>query len=502
MRLAVVRAASRSLHVRLRLPQTGCRGWHLALADGLRARSHRVSVDLVAAAAPSIPGMALLRFVESTLYSARTANGPDNSAAIPPQRLAQLTCADPVDVVMDCTGLTPSAGTCDLFPDLEGQPDEAGLVAALIAEKPPVVGWRRGSDGALVSTGPAAITARHILSQGLSQSLALLVSQGIRAVSDIADGHPGSPVAGAPPSRLPRSAGVGGFVLSNLADRILHRTRRHLIEPRQWNIAWRASRNGEGIVETGRLSLEGFHWLKRDPTRYFADPFPVVHEGQIYLFCEEFPYATGRGLLSVMTIAADGTTGPVQPVLDVPHHLSYPCIFERDGQLWMIPETAAARTLELYRAERFPDRWVRHAILADNVDFADSTFFEHDGLCWIAATTSEHGASDRDSLSLFYAEALDGPWQAHPRNPVVVDVRSSRPAGWIERCADGLRRPAQDCSGGYGWGLAINRIERLSRNEYAETTLARIPPPVSLSATGLHTVNRAGGIEVIDAIVP
>lgn len=492
------------LHVRLRLARGCARRWHLVLAQRILDQGHTVSVQWSDSGGPLPRSLALLTWVEQSIYSSNARGQADYSAGIAYSAFASFNAESEPDVIVNLTGKPGDSGTGDELVPVFGEAwNERGIVAALVENRSPVVGWARMPDGAVLSTGTAAIAAPHILSQCLSQALALTVDLFARALARRSS-HGASCTALGP--RLITSVQSPSLVahgVRSLTNRLTGRINALLGGAAgQWNIAWRAARTGRGIVETGQLDLEGFRWLARDPARYFADPFPVGNKDRTFLFCEEFPYALGYGILSVFEIGDDGTVSPPRPVLDPGYHVSYPCIFEHDGIFWMIPETAAGRTLDLYRAEDFPDRWVLHATLAAGCSFADATFFRHDGRCWIAATVPAEGQSDRDTLSLFYADRPEGEWFAHPGNPVVADVASARSAGWLVPCADGLRRPAQDCTGGYGWGLTIARIDRLTTEDYAETVVARLKPPAEIRARGLHTVNSGGGIETIDAIVP
>jgi hypothetical protein len=80
---------------------------------------------------------------------------------------------------------------------------------------------------------------------------------------------------------------------------------------------------------------------------------------------------------------------------------------------------------------------------------------------------------------------------------VVLDPSSARPAGAVFKRNGELIRPAQDCALGYGRGLAFCRIDRLDEEGFAQSVLARAEP-LTRSAHGLHTYNRAGPFELID----
>ena len=51
----------------------------------------------------------------------------------------------------------------------------------------------------------------------------------------------------------------------------------------------------------------------------------------------------------------------------------------------MIPETSANRTVEIYRATSFPDRWTLEDTLLEGVSASDATLVERDGRLWLFA---------------------------------------------------------------------------------------------------------------------
>jgi hypothetical protein len=242
--------------------------------------------------------------------------------------------------------------------------------------------------------------------------------------------------------------------------------------------------------------------LPDDGERYYADPFVMILGGQAHLFVEEFPYSTGKGLISHSLIGADGRLGPPKPVLEASSHLSYPFVFQRGAEVYMIPESGGAGQIRLYRAERFPDRWTLDRVLIDGVEASDATLVEHEGRLWLFAALSDGGASSWDALGLFYADDLHGSWRAHERNPVLVDVSAARPGGAFVPYSGQLRRVAQDCSAGYGSGMTICAVETLDPENYSQRVLTRLAPPPGTGARAAHTINRCADIEVMDFLAP
>ncbi|TIX49902.1 MAG: hypothetical protein E5V33_30030, partial [Mesorhizobium sp.] len=163
-------------------------------------------------------------------------------------------------------------------------------------------------------------------------------------------------------------------------------------------------------------------------------------------------------VISVVPFDASGTPETPRVVLEEPHHLSYPQVFERDGAVWMLPEASAGGRLTLYRATGFPDRWAAETVLVEG-EISDATLLEHGGQLWLFATDRDGYGSTSDTLVVFSAQALSGPWTPHPMNPVLIDLRMARPGGAFVRNREGrILLPVQDGTLGYGGGLGLSEL--------------------------------------------
>jgi len=271
----------------------------------------------------------------------------------------------------------------------------------------------------------------------------------------------------------------------------------------RWHVAWRKiPLQAATRLASRELQLAAFRLLEDGGQRYFADPFLFVQTGTAHVFVEELPKATGKGIISHFTLAPDGTPSPVSPVLEAETHLSYPFVFEHEGAIYMLPESSAAGALDLYRARRFPHEWEKCARLIED-PVHDATLFPHEGRLWIAAGSESFQSSSWDGLSLFYADALTGPWRAHPMNPVLIDAAAARPAGVLWRDDAGrLIRPAQDCSDGYGSRLTLRAVTRLDPEGFAEVNVGTLFFPPRSGILGPHTLSCGGGFEITDLFAP
>lgn len=137
----------------------------------------------------------------------------------------------------------------------------------------------------------------------------------------------------------------------------------------------------------------------------------------------------------------------------------------------MIPESQEAGALRLYRAIDFPTQWTWVATLLERFRIADSAVFYAGGRWWMFAETGEDFSFD--TLCLFTAPDLVGPWVEHPQSPVVSgNPHIARPAGRVLVNGDRIIRFAQDCSPQYGLKVFAFEIEELIPEFYSERPLA------------------------------
>src|SRR5581483_8558545 len=125
--------------------------------------------------------------------------------------------------------------------------------------------------------------------------------------------------------------------------------------------------------EVPDLSLASYVPLIPPKGAFWADPFPVLSRGRRFVFVEEMSYPLGRAHIAVLELHRDGTWSNSEPVLTQEYHLSYPFVFSWENEWYLMPESATARAVHLYRAVDFPYIWEPYAVALDQVDAADAT---------------------------------------------------------------------------------------------------------------------------------
>lgn len=269
-----------------------------------------------------------------------------------------------------------------------------------------------------------------------------------------------------------------------------------LIYFEQWIILF-SIRNGLST------SFRNFKKIIPPKDRFFADPFIITKENMYYIFIEEFVYKSNKGHISIIEIDEKGNYGKPVKIIDKPYHLSYPLIFKDKDDYFLIPESCSNKTIELYKCIEFPFKWEFQRNLMENIDAVDTTLFYHKNKWWLFTNIIENpGASYLDELFLFYSESFNtDEWIPHPLNPIISDVRKSRPAGNIFSHDSKLIRPSQNSTNRYGFGLKINKIIILNENEYEEIEIESIEPDWDKQIIAIHTFNHLGNLTVADGLL-
>ncbi len=399
---------------------------------------------------------------------------------------------DEVDLVLDLDGGEAPRDHASLCPMFDGHASELALVSALLAGRMPEVAIVDRRDGVALALGRPSSEAGG----GLTGALDGVLSRVVVLLESLISA-PRRPTPGPAPARYtsgpPRPARV---FLRSIARNAAYAAYKLCMFTPHWRVGWRRH-SGPGVIE--RRDLGGPAWLTLpDPGHhFFADPFPVAWQGREAIFVEAFDHRAGKGIIAAVELV-DGVPCPPVSVLERPCHLSYPFLIEEGGQLYMLPEASLSGEVALYRCIAFPSRWERCDTLLSGVEAADATVVRHGDRHWMFAVTREGSGGYSDTLRIWQAPGLFGPWEEHGLRPVRIDAGSARPAGGLVVSQGALWRPFQDCAAGYGRALGLARVDRLDLEHFDETVVARLHPGPNWPGRRIHTLARWGSLECID----
>jgi hypothetical protein len=233
--------------------------------------------------------------------------------------------------------------------------------------------------------------------------------------------------------------------------------------------------------------------------RYWADPFICRRGGRTFCFVEDLDRRTRRGHITVLEVSGTELV-ELGVALREPFHLSFPFVFQHRGELYMCPESSAAREIRLYRCTRFPLAWRFQKTLMRGVSAADTMLFERGGRWWMLTNIDEAETGDHCSeLYLFSAASLlSTDWRAHPRNPLLVDSMGGRNGGLVVEGERLFRIGQCQSFERYGQSVRVYEIKELSRERYAEELVREIRPDFRKGVLGTHHLSTDGQVTVMD----
>jgi len=260
--------------------------------------------------------------------------------------------------------------------------------------------------------------------------------------------------------------------------------------PREWSIGLYRGASPLDLEPAGPNPVLRAADLGIDAT-FVADPFLLRRDDRLFLFFEVWRTGSGQGDIAWAERDASGAFRFSGVALDEPFHLSYPFVFEHDGDVFMIPESRSQRDVRLYVARPFPGRFELRRVLLSGERYADTSLVRWQGRFYLFTST------DNGTLELFHADALEGPYQPHPRSPVVSgDDCAARPGGrpivWQGR----ILRFAQCDRPVYGVSVRAFELTELSPCCYRERPAGR-DPLLAGSGGGWN----AGGMHHLDPLL-
>lgn len=376
------------------------RRWQADLVARIEARAGMpVAVRHVRSEAPPMPtGLAVLFALERLVFRI---SGPRLADAIAAGDCPERRTGEPPALTIDCAGVSHAdVGKAPVLRlSCGGGAVEAGAVAAVLSREPPVLSVERVEAGRREARSWRVAVERPeatlLALDAVFSRLVGLVEDAVfepRLPGAFSGAHAGAPMAGA-------ASPARAFVRA-LSEKITRRLDGLLGRAPRWSVAWRPRQpDGPDLPD---LAAAPFRRIPEDGSRFYADPFLWSDGGRQFLFVEEFPFSTGKGILSVAEMTAGGP-GAFRPVLDLDCHLSYPFLFRRGGETFMIPETSGRRTVEFWAATDFPRRFEKRHVI-ENIDLADATLVEQDETLFLFGT-SRYGEGDRAGT----ASASSGP---------------------------------------------------------------------------------------------
>ena len=251
-----------------------------------------------------------------------------------------------------------------------------------------------------------------------------------------------------------------------------------------WSIGFALSKNPLESINLQRADIVSFKEidsLGAGNTRFIADPFLIVKNDVFYIFFEH----QGEGDADIgLLISVDGEQFNYEGiVLNEPFHLSFPQVFQNNGEYYMVPESKQANNVLLYQANNFPFGWKVIDTLIRDRKLEDPALLLSDSLNIISA--SEIGSLTQ---YLFTSDSLRGDWNEHPAYEKRRGNETRAGGGFFQTNGEWYL-PLQNNSSGYGTGVSLYKLlQRGKKLHFEEVSDMHLGPTsfIPWFGTGMH----------------
>lgn len=248
----------------------------------------------------------------------------------------------------------------------------------------------------------------------------------------------------------------------------------------------------KNFIKNSKKSIANSFRIKPPRNFEWADPFIFSYKKKDYVFFENNDLKLNKGKISFGEINQNKLI-KIKDILNLNFHLSYPFIWEYEGNFYLLPETSENKSIHIWKAKKFPNKWVYFKTLLKNEYCCDTTILQDKSKNnWLLTNKSNDHSNDPNNELYIYK--IIGNFKKlipHKLNPVITDCLTARNAGQLI-IGNQLLRPSQiNDSSGYGIGLNINKITSLSLTSYKEKIITKIIPKKIKNTDGLHHISNS-----------
>ena len=260
------------------------------------------------------------------------------------------------------------------------------------------------------------------------------------------------------------------------------------------------------LFVNGNLTFDSFdeeHLIYRMPIKGLWKPKPVLFQADSFLYAKEdvlflfyeLQHWDDPGYIAMIKTSDLKTWTKPQIVLKESFHLSFPYVFEDNGNVYMIPESQECDSIRLYQANKHLTsfsyiRTLLHQKRIKDIhyNFNDSHVYKKGDKYYLFTSYQKNW--------MYYQELyitddlLKGTFIKHPMSPICASNEFGRNGGSLIHYNDKLLRVTQDCHNNYGDNISLMEITELDERNYKEQLFRQnIFPQNNIFIDGGHQLN-------------
>lgn len=258
-----------------------------------------------------------------------------------------------------------------------------------------------------------------------------------------------------------------------------------------WNIAYFKS-------NLYQIDIKKIFVIKNPRNRWFADPFFIRKKKKDYIFFEDYNMIKKFGSISCVEVGKDDSLKFYKNIIKEKFHMSFPFLLNFNKNLYMIPETVENNAIKLYKCVKFPNKWVFVKDLLKDINCVDTIIFKQNKF-WYLITCTMSKNNVYNVLEGYYTKnpIIDN-WKKIKKNPLTAEYTGERNGGLIFDKKNNIYRVGQIyLPGMYGYGFTINKLLKISKNNYSEVSMKNNFNNLN-DLKHVHTINSKNNFTVID----
>lgn len=270
-----------------------------------------------------------------------------------------------------------------------------------------------------------------------------------------------------------------------------------------WQIAYRMK--PEGSILTDRDTP--FRLINNTWKYWTADPMVFSYNGNIYLFAELYSYNLKRGVIGCCEWKKNHWSH-WKVIIKQTYHMSFPYVFLWENEIYLIPETSETKTVELYKADKFPYKWKKIKTILKNVTLTDTIVINNKNNSLDVLTTEFVDGKMLDIYLSFDSQfnvMKKEVWHSEKDNNTGGgDWRNGgRLVNISNNDTEYIYRVTQNCRNGYGKGLIFTLFDDAIAT--AKDCIMLFPDDFEIDTvkkiSGIHTYTAIDNMEVIDICI-
>lgn len=269
---------------------------------------------------------------------------------------------------------------------------------------------------------------------------------------------------------------------------------RMVLRSDMWNLGF-VTDDVADVIKSNHLNIQ---WMKHDyKDRWFADPYLLeVTDNHIVVLVEEFCYKIRKGRIAKLVISRpDYVLQDMKIILELPTHLSFPVIYEKEGQVYVMPENSKSGGINIYRYNT-EDKCLDLVHEVGHLPLTDATIVKfHSGEEYVFSTKLPN--PNGSELQIYPFDGNSMKMDAKALDTVSFPSNIARNAGDAFYIGEQMFRPAQDCNKCYGNGLNIQYVNRKG-DKFEFKTVTEFHSDNANYGLGYHTFNMKNGLIVVD----